>query len=205
MPTACEELLSAVRESGPEILMSRKHCHAKNLSSIVVKNDNGRLLRAFLAWPGHELGRNYLGGELTVGIHDHRYDLSLKLIHGDVRSTQYQVANGGVVVHEWSFKSGGASGPPVATKVRNTRIDHAWNRWLNSDGWFNLDAFELHTVDCRNLAAWWVREGEHQQDVTRLFTTCDTIDTTGLYQPFASRDEVIEHVEEWCRLCEGAV
>lgn len=66
------------------LLMSRSHCHARNVSSIVMRQRiDGSLLRAFLTWPCHRLDDNRPGGRLQVGVHDHRYGVRLSLIHGD--------------------------------------------------------------------------------------------------------------------------
>lgn len=191
--------LAEVLASGDELLMSRKDCHAKNVSSIVVRNNGGRLTRAFLAWPGHELATNRLGGKLAVGIHDHRYDLALRAIYGVVRNTIYNRLPG-LGLTEWEFETGLATGHPIVRRVGAMSAVVASEEILGDD-WTFLDSESLHDIDCNGLAAWWVTEGESKKYSTTLLTRSTSVDADGLYGLFSSRDEVVSHVFDWAKLC----
>ena len=191
--------LAAVLASGDELLMSRKNCHAKNVSSIVVRNNGGRLTRAFLAWPGHELATNRLGCKFAVGIHDHKYDLALRAIYGVVRNTTYE-RQPGIDLTEWAFETGLATGRPVVRRVGTTSAVVASEEILGDD-WTFLDSEVIHDIDCHGIAAWWVKEGELKKSSTTLLTMSRSVDADGLYSSFSSRDEVVSHVFDWAKLC----
>ena len=57
-----------------------KDCHAKGVDSVVLGlTEEGRLRRAFIAHPGHDLG---MGSTLSVGFHAHHCDVTLEVVHG---------------------------------------------------------------------------------------------------------------------------
>jgi hypothetical protein len=193
-------LLSMVRRAETSaMMMSRMHCHARNLSSIVLRSHAGRLQRAFLAWTGHRLHTNRLDDDMEVGIHDHRYDLWLSLIHGDVENVCYERCNeSSVPLMEWRFRTGVASGHPTKELVetKGGGLAMGARQPLIKGSWIGLDADTLHDVEVRGVAAWLVQEGETVKDTTSLFTKGE-FSTDGLYQPFRSRHDVIDHVLNW--------
>lgn len=199
---SCLSLLSLAHMASDRVLMkSRMHCHARNVSSIVLRSRGGRLTRAFLAWPGHTLSENRPGCQMTVGIHDHRYDLSLSLVFGDVQNVMYEHDEAsGVRLKRWRFRSGVENGAPVATpdgegwmaESSREQVLPSYSQKLR------LNAFSLHTIECVGVCGWYVEEGVERQQETVLFTEGDAVDATGLYVPFASRREVLDHVTQWC-------
>jgi hypothetical protein len=190
-------LLSFVEHaSDGALLMSRKNCHAKNVSSIVLAVEDGRLFRAFLAWPGHRLADNRPDGFLEVGIHDHRYDLTLSLIHGDVCNVLYQPTDeGGHRLHKWRFSGGIESGEIVTTSLGMSSLTETSREHLGH-GYCMLLADDFHDIECRGVCGWFVAEGERKKRGTTLFTNA-AVSGEGLYQPFTSRSDVIEHVYDW--------
>lgn len=193
-------LLAAVILAKREaVLMSRKHCHARNVSSIVIENNDGCLVRAFLAWPGHRLNTNHLDDELAVGIHNHRYNISLMKIAGSVRHTTYTEISGNAF-YEWAFRSvlNGETAKPELLGMSGLKVQTDCT--LGND-WLTISQEVLHDVSCEGPAGWWVREGRLQTRQTKLFTKSPTVATEGLYEPFLDRDEVIRHVAEWCSTC----
>lgn len=197
IPKGIDLLVSLTRKADAEsLMMSRMHCHARNVSSIVLRRAGGRLFRAFLAWPGHRLHTNHLGDDLEVGIHDHRYDIWLSLIHGDVENVEYHRCEESVPLIEWRFRSGVASGSASFTKVGDARLKEFRREPLAQGKWLGMHTSVLHTVQCRGTAAWLVQEGATVKDETTLFTRGE-ISTDGLYQPFRSRHDVIDHVLNW--------
>lgn len=191
-------LLSKVKAAREDVLlMSVKSCHADKVSSIVVERFEGRLLRAFLAWPGHQLHTNRLGDKMVVGIHDHRYSLGLSLILGKVRNATYEYSHCGVEVHRWAFGSGVSSGQPKAAYYGTVQLLTESMQYLTEDRGLLLPAWKLHNIDCVGPAAWWVREGQQVKVSTTLLTATESINLDGLYQRFESKDEVVSHVEEF--------
>lgn len=183
------------------LLMSRSHCHARNVSSIVLRQRiDGSLLRAFLAWPCHRLADNRPGGLLQVGVHDHRYDVCLSLIHGDVENVTYKECDeGGHEVYEWMFSSGVSSGTPIASLVGRRRIRESGREPLPMRG-IVMGEDTLHDIECRGVCGWYVDEGVQMKSHTRLLTESEELKCDGLYVPFESREHVVGHVLEWASL-----
>lgn len=196
------ELLSRV-ELAPEpvLLKSRMHCHAKNVSSVVVSElPNGSLMRAFLAWPGHRLYANSLESDLEVGIHDHKYELSLELVAGNVKNVTYGRRINGRRLNEWRFRSGVETGIPTATLVGTANIAETSRVSLSREFLVTLYADTLHNIECAGAAAWLVIEGTSHRETTTLLTAKGKVETGGLYEKFETRDDVIQHVLDWSRL-----
>ncbi len=193
-------LATIIKADEETLMMSRQHCHAKNVSSLVVKKEQGRLLRAFLAWPGHDCHTNHLDGEMGVGIHNHRYDISLSKIFGEIRHTTYTRSTKHRGLHEWQFRSGPKLGEPEATYVGNAGLELQSDAWLGSDEAF-ITSDVFHDVACYGPAAWWVHEGEQKRSFTTLFTKSLQVNTQRLYVPFGSRQQIIEHVADWVVAC----
>ena len=195
---AARRLLSGLaKATDEEVMMSRKHCHARHVSSIVMaKWRSGTLVRVFLTWPGHTLANNR-PGSLTVGIHDHRYPVVLYPIHGDVINAGYKRSKGGgIKVDEWGFRSGVVSGKP---ELNHLGIATLWqvSRFTILGG-VTIWEDEFHTIECDGCCAWEVIEGVTIKDETTLFTDPGAgVSTEGLYEKFADRREVVRHVEEW--------
>ncbi|PHR99601.1 MAG: hypothetical protein COA78_24850 [Blastopirellula sp.] len=176
------------------LMKSCKHCHAKNVSSIVVKDVAGVLTRVFLAWPGHELHENELyDGYLPVGIHDHKYNLKLKRITGRVQHIEYKIGSHGPMLKHWTFASGQTTNPPVVQPKGLYNIDEMCRRDLD-DYSTPLHYQRLHNIVCKGPAAWLVRESEPRQMTTNLYTKADLLNFDGLYSPFKSEDQVRNHV-----------
>lgn len=200
-------LRQAHRATDEYLMMSRMDTHASRVSSIVLGPTYGGrgLRRVFLAWPGHQLAENVLTGKLPVGIHDHRYSLQLTLIAGKVRNTLYgRATDKGRPLREFLFQSGEMKGPPKVTGVRVTNVAELSTSWLQLDRPVWMAAEAVHNVDVPGLegppAAWLVEEGPVERGVTTLFSPNLTIDTEGLYQPFQSAEDVLEHVGDFIKL-----
>lgn len=188
----------AKRADREALMMSRMDCHARNVDSIVLRRDKmGRLLRAFLAWPGHRLDTNRIDGHLEVGIHDHQYDIWFKSIHGDVANVVCRRSDAGTPLLEWTFRSGVVNGSPEIKKVGEARlVEVACIPLQPCWAWFRMD--EYHTIQATGVAAWLVQEGRREKEKTSLFTKRE-VNAEGFYAKFASRDEVIARVEVWAR------
>lgn len=193
----------SVKDIDPALLMmSRKNCHARNVSSIVVaKEPGGPLTRMFLAWPGHELDENHLGGKLTVGIHDHKYDLRLRWLSGFVVHATYEPSDEGTELNKWRFTSGLVNRKPQVESAGRERLTLKDFEVLAERGIF-ITHDEIHDVRAHGPAAWLVTEGPTipGKQHTTLYTKTPTVEfDPELYVPFESADEVIQHVEDFNR------
>ena len=199
-----DELVAAA-DALPDDLaaMARAHCHATNIDSVVLaKNADGRLTRVFLAWPGHTLHANYPGSpRYTVGVHDHRYDVALRLIRGTAVNHAFERADGEDHT-EYRFASGVATGTATAERLGSAGLRATESRPLTTFEDVSMAAAVFHTVWVPGAVptAWLVTEGVASRTVTTLFTNADGIDTDGLYQRFDDPAHVKRRVREFALL-----
>lgn len=200
-----DELVAAA-DALPDALadMARAHCHAMNIDSVVLaKNPDGRLTRVFLVWPGHKLHANYPGSDrYTVGVHDHRYAVSLRLIRGTAVNHTFDRVPGGTPHTEYRFTSGVATGTPRIEKLGTAGLMVVESRPLVTFDDVTLPATAFHTVWVPGNVptAWVVTEGPATRTTTTLFTNADTIDTDGLYRRFDSPAHLKRRVREFTAL-----
>lgn len=195
MSTTVEALLREVAIAHPNTLaMSRAHCHARNLSSVVLANRDGRLRRVFLAWPGHSLTADPPhNGPLTVGIHDHRYAIALTPVFGGLWNHLYAPGDD-IEMTAYAFTSGVSNGEPRAEPMGTKRLNYLGARRVHSP--VQMPHGQLHTVTCSPCAAWIVEEGVRLQKATALYSNV-TPQLRDLYEPI---EDVKGHVESWAAL-----
>lgn len=186
------------------LLMSRMNCHATNVSSIVVSEHNGCLLRAFLAWPGHRLSENRLGQSMPVGIHDHRYFLILRGLAGEIRNTCYQEAPldkfGATILHKWAFESRLTNESSKVERLADRAVEVQTEEWLDWGSVSAMPHWQLHNIDCIGPAAWLVSESHLMPEkTTMLYTVADEVSLDGLYDKFESVEAVKQHVEQFVK------
>lgn len=191
----CERVIATALSAPDEVLMmSRRHCHAKNIDSIVIQRSlQGRLTRVFLARAGHALDAN----ECTwnVGVHDHLYDLTLSLLGGVVTNATFEPSQFGTFSgyhHRFvSPISGSESSVKLCGETRS-QLAMTLRARLEAGVPVVMSADDLHTVGVEGVAAWMVQEGFRRKVATNLFSPHKEIDVSGLYEPFSSRREVLE-------------
>lgn len=156
-----------------------KNCHAKNLYSIVLKElENGRLLRMYVAVPGNELFKNNPknGEMMSVGFHNHRYDIGLQVICGQLTNHLIEEANSFLFYKKYGFETGmGESKLTQPTIVFQNNVSVKFGKFtsLQKGDFLQLKAEELHTISTpkNELVAWLVLEGELQLNfVPKLIT-----------------------------------
>ena len=200
-----DELVAAT-DALPDDLagMARAHCHATNIDSVVLaKNADGRLSRVFLVWPGHRLHANYPGSpRYTVGVHDHRYDVSLRLIRGTAVNHAFERKTGGTPHTEYRFTSGVATGTATVEKLGTAELAVVESRPLVTFDDVTMPAAAFHTVWVPGTVptAWLVTEGAVTRTTTTLFTNAETIDTDGLYKRFDSPAHMKRRIREFAAL-----
>jgi hypothetical protein len=203
MNSSLQEFLDCVNDASPEALLSSKrNCHAANISSIVLgKSPFGGLSRVFLAWPGHKLLNNNLHGEMVVGIHDHKYNITLQHIFGHIINTTYKETDKhGVNLFKYNFSSGVVNGSPKTEYFGEIAMLKEKETEQLGENTLHLSANEFHDISCGIIAAWWVHEGKTEKETTTLFTKRGSLDMSGLYDSFNSVEEVKAHINEFISL-----
>lgn len=188
--------------SDSNLMMSKKHCHAMHVSSIVLDSSGGRLLRAFLAWPGHELVNNaspYGATPLTVGIHNHRYDLTIHPICGFVLNVRYERSfachPGAREYDSYEFRTGVESRKLVANKIGSELLVRKHEHLITDKT--TMEAEELHTIAVFGVAAWLVEEGPLRREQTQLFSNSPIVADERFYEPFDDVRSVIDHCNKF--------
>lgn len=194
-----QKLLTSLVVDAPRdlLMMSKMDCHAKKVSSIVFgRNSKGGLNRFFMAWPGHELSQNHAGGSFPVGIHNHRYDILIRPVFGKV--THYFYGEGkGKEFNKFKFTTGGTDRPPSFEFLGKFKIFVQSSDFLSE---IYLPFSQLHNIACDGPAVWIVKEGRVHQDSTLLFTPRLDVETGGLYKPFTSDKEILNHIKIFTNL-----
>jgi hypothetical protein len=183
-------LLDAANDE--DLMMSRMNCHIKGLHSIVLKNESGRLTRLFLCTPNHEMWKNIdIGLVLNLGVHNHRYDLTLSAVHGEAKNIVYLQANPayGVKTKVYRFHD-------------KDNVVYLGNDWIREYSSIpitkvHMNRTELHTVYVNRYetASWLVEEGEEVKDSTLLYTNKEV--KCSQFKYFPSAKAVREYVKNY--------
>lgn len=193
------DVVKLIKMANPaDLALSKKHCHAMGVHSIVIGRRGGKLTRVFLAVPGHTLWKNGRASEkYSVGIHDHQYHLAISHVFGEIWHMRYTLEKNrfAELLNAYSFVSGGCNDTPTVTALGS--------QWVSPEsvyrllGTLSIGHEVLHTmaVPLNEPAAWLVREGERVKNKTMLYSDSQVIDTTGFYQPFDGVDEIVSLVE----------
>lgn len=207
-------ILETVKHTPSKILLkSLQHCHCPHVSSIVINEAEGKLHRIFLVWPNHNLWMNqeqnngYIHQVYSVGFHDHKYDLELEHIEGHIENISIKPAiayEDNIRLRTYMVKSRLKEGlGPDVKYTGYTYFSLPQSSVLYRDV-LKLTYKNIHTIYVPHdtKAAWLVREGETKQDITHLYTSRNShpINYCGLYQKFTSKEEIIDHVEEWMKI-----
>ncbi len=190
--------------SDAALMKSKTHCHAMDVSSIVLKDDGGKLTRMFLAWPQHELHRNcWPSQNFVVGIHDHKYDLTITPFIGLVTNEVYEVSDirQGTRFEKYLFCCGTTPGAFVSRCIGVQYLKRV-SDFLLTEPVF-MKSRVLHTVAAFGVAAWLVQEGELLTSETRLFTNVPFEPDPRMYQSFKSPDAVREHCFKFLELTDA--
>lgn len=175
-----------------DLMMSRMNCHIKGLHSIVLKNDSGKLTRLFITTPKHQMWKNSdIDLVLNLGVHNHRYDLTLTSVHGEAKNIVYlqAVEKYGVKTKVYRFKD----------KDDVTFLGYDWIREYSSNPITRIymHKTELHTVLVQKgeTASWLVEEGEEVKDYTLLYTNKEV--KCSQFRSFSSAKAVREYVKNY--------
>lgn len=173
-----------------DLMLSRFDCHVRGLHSIVLKNDNGQLTRAFFTTYNHFMHENHLNRSLALGIHDHLYDITLEGVSGQFCNHVFErgMQVGATLVNRFS------STPELKKFWSVDGVKLKTFQWLQAGDVVWMDHKELHTVfvEEHEMACWLVYEGKRCKDSSWLFSLerepiCN-------YTPATSADQVREFV-----------
>lgn len=197
--------LEALKEAPKEVvMMSRRDCHQLGLDSIVVdKTFDGRLTRAFFAHPHHSMYLNGSVDTLSLGIHNHQYNIHLTKLYGISYNIGFNDDNlkgcsKYSKVRKYRYKSqldgGGGIHPMYATEhnLQHTSFEEITTNYIHHS--------DLHTVLVHKgeKAAWIVEEGLKVSDETLLYTSQSPsrIAMAGKgYSKFKSKEQVVDMAE----------
>lgn len=191
------KVLEEIKYSDPQsLLLSRKDCHTINVDSIVLARNCEKLVRMFIAWPDHELYENS-EPPFSVGVHDHKYDICLERIAGEIYNEEYEVVNqGGYRLNKYGFTGG--CGDCSIYFIGKENIALKDNYPINMN---DIPHDSLHTIYVRRNkpAAWKVYEGETRKQTTSLYCHEEPC-LDGLYGTFATKHEIVERFERFIDL-----
>lgn len=183
-----------------------KHCHAKQVHSLVLSElEDGRLLRVFVAMEGNELYKNDYRNEevMSVGYHNHRYDLELMVLKGSLTNYVVSKRNDGINLNSYGYQTGlqqGIGQPRISfissVCIGMDRVDH-----LFKDDQIYLEANEVHSISTSKseFVAWIILEGEGSSNYSAELYTNDLLEessTADLYKTITKQevDELLQLV-----------
>ncbi len=179
-----------LRYNSKEVLAkSLVHCHSKNLHSIMLLDSPGKIIRIFIAEPGHELWKNdtpYIAEQQSVAFHSHHCDLYLKCIHGELINRTLMKGDK-ESIPSYKFISQIKTGKGSFERVGSKRIGFTRNDYLYNDCGMALAAKEIHTVVVPKdeWAAWVVFEGKEDKNYDSTcysFSDLTKVNFSKLYQ-----------------------
>jgi len=191
------------------LMLSKKHCHLKNVHSIVYGvrkiNEKQCLDRAFLAEEGHSLATNFPSMGMTVGIHNHKYNLTIECIYGLLINEVYNRATGAgftVKLNRFDFNLDKETLEKKFIKNSEEYLNIIRTEFMSTDRFPSyLRHNELHTVRCQGKTAWKVRELAYLSEYTIMFSDKSEEEVNkqveGLYVPFSCKDEIVAYVESY--------
>lgn len=141
-----------------------KHCHAKEIQSIVLsENQDGRLLRLFYATQNHELFSNNPNNDLKmcVGFHNHRYSLGLKVIEGQLTNHLAIESPKGKRLNAYGYQSGINAGKieqPQIKELGKVNVAFENSNQLSQGDFLSLTSTDIHTIsaDKGKCVAWLI-------------------------------------------------
>lgn len=183
-----------------------KHCHAKNVYSIVLKElEDNRLLRIYIAMPENELYKNDPSANLpmSVGFHNHRYHIGLKVLKGSLINHIVTESENGIAYGLYGYETGmnktKLEKPKIQLKGSISIKEHI-KKTLNKGDYFEFQATDIHSISTKpdELVAWIILEGKLDTRYNAKLITNDDLNdasTASLYQKM-TKPEVAELLEQ---------
>lgn len=200
-----KKLLTDIKNADEQtLLLSKRHCHVKSISSVVTKQkETGRLVRYFMSEENHGMESNFPGLGMLLGIHNHAYNIHIQCVAGKLLNDKYErVRSKAISVNMYTFKMEDTRtlkkkmffGGIAHVEIRST------NLLLPQDDIY-MSAAELHTVRLPKTGknVWKVNEGQSVAIDPVMYSDRTPAEIekqmAGLYVPFSSKDEVVSYCE----------
>jgi quercetin dioxygenase-like cupin family protein len=161
-----------------------KDCHAKNLYSIVLKElENGRLLRLYVVLADNDLYKNDPNNEakMSIGFHNHRYDIGLQVVYGQLTNQVIRKAKSDCFYKRYGFETGmgkGHLGQPKIIFKGMVAVKFASPRNLQKGDYLSLPSDVLHSISTpkNEMVAWLILEGKAKKDFSPELITNANLD-----------------------------
>lgn len=194
------------------------NCHTEGVDSVVLFDrspSRDGMIRFYYARKGiHQLGQLYDDdGNYTVGIHNHRYNIGIVPLFGEIVNISTQKATRltdarNQILFEYQFRSALKDGHLGTTPMKPQIMKPHEETPLAPGKLHLMTSEDLHTIVVKDKprlpgAAWMVIEGAHQPTTPLIYSPRPDlqISTGGLYLPI-SRAKAISIAEEVFRLAE---
>jgi len=177
---------------------SLKHCHCKNLHSIMLLEHPGATIRMFVAEPGHELWKNdffnLTSGRRTnqsLAFHPHHCDLTLGVFHGWINNLTAEQGPGLLEFQcdRFIYNSQITKGKIGFTKETREILNmKKIGRVIFEGESLFMPASQIHSVYVGKgeWAAWFALEGREDPNYQPVCWSNDDLenaDFAGLYEP----------------------
>lgn len=182
---------------------SRKHCHAKNVHSIVFVNKPGQRVRLFYAECDHDLWKNhpdlYTNESMSVGFHAHHCDLTIYALSKNVFNWNVETIEGlfdydlfGVKKYKYESH---LNGQGRFKYIDNDAVVTQEYTRLNTKEVLYLPANQLHTiyVPRGERAGWFVFEGKEDPNYDSVCysnTDLSKFEFDDYYKPMTEQDVI---------------
>lgn len=190
--------------------MALYNCHTPGVDSIVLNYspyEPIKMTRMFVAWPSQKLWQLLQpDGSYTVAVHNHRYDIRLTCLTGQIINYEIYVKPLGIQsfaprpIFEHTFQSGINGELHISDNPRLMTIAQEHYQALSSGQDVLMRAEQLHTVIVpprHRPVAWLVHEGQDRIDPLLYSAVPNpSIETDGLYEKMSTEDarSIVLHI-----------
>lgn len=147
------------------LLKTRFDCHVKGLHSIPIDEKDGKLTRIFFTTSDHTMYNNGMLSDMSLGAHNHRYNIRLEGLFGNPLNIMIQPnAGSGCILHSFKYQDGEKMAYQGITQARIESVEKI--------GDIFMPAHQVHTVYVPQYekAAWLVEEGKTVADTVNLYS-----------------------------------
>ena len=181
------------------------NCHVQGLHSLVIsKKSDGSMFRVYFADQGHAMGSLLNGdGQFSLAPHNHRYPLTMVLLHGTVVNWKVLLSTTGMRVNQFEFKSALHGGDFELTHLGTYRI--AFEPKVVCQ--LTLPSSDIHSVTVSSpTASWLICEHPSDRHSTHFYSRNsdqNQLSRVGLYEPM-NQPQLLDYEEKLrARISEG--
>ncbi len=148
-----------------KVYKSIKDCHAIGVNSIVLEQNDKKLIRVFYTKPHHVIWKNKdpFSKELAIAFHSHHCDISIEVVYGimtNITATvKKEISSSNIC--GWKFQSAIKNTNGSFEKSNNFTLESIEEETIGPKKLIVMPANKLHTVyvEQDKEAAWIIREG----------------------------------------------